>query len=224
MITSRSKGGTVQKVERKRSYKARNPDETRARILSAAIDEFTDQGFLGARVERIANRSDVTLRMIYHYFKSKASLYAIVLRHVYGEAAAAEQAFDPGEISPEEGMRRLIQFAFDHFAANPELIKLDLGENLLKGAYLRHAGIEPLADMPLFDRMKALLAAGQKNGAFRSDVEATQLWVMISSLCRCYLSQRYTLSRKLGTDVSDPTFVENWRAQVEMAVLAALKA
>lgn len=214
----------MEKLERKRSYKARNPDETRARILSAAIDEFTDQGFLGARVERIASRSDVTLRMIYHYFKSKASLYATVLQHVYGEAAAAEQAFDPGEDLPEEGMRRLVRFAFDHFASHPELIKLDLGENLLKAAYLNHAGIKPLADMPLFDKMKALLAAGQKDGAFRSDVDATQLWVMISSLCHSYFSQRYTLSFRLGTDLSDPEFVEKWRQQVETTVLAALKA
>lgn len=214
----------MEKVERKRSYKARNREETRARILSVAIEEFTEHGYIGARVERIASRSDVTLRMIYHYFKSKASLYATVLQHVYGKAADAESAFDPGDCSAEEGMRQTVKFAFDHFAAHPDLIRLDLGENLLRGEFLRHAGIKPLTDMPLFDRMKQFLEAGQKEGAFRDDVDATQAWVLICSLCRSYLSQLHTLSWQLDADLSDPAFVEQWRKQVVRTVLAALTA
>lgn len=212
----------MDKAERKRSYKERNREETRARILSVATEEFVEQGYVGARVERIASRSDVTLRMIYYYFKSKAALYATVLQHVYREAAEAESAFDPGDCSAEEGMRQTVRFAFDHFAAHPDLVRLDLGENLLRGEFLRHAGIKPLKDMPLYDRMKEFLKAGQKEGVFRKDVEAAQAWVLICSLCRSYLSQRHTLSWKLDTDLSSPAFAENWREQVERTVLAAL--
>lgn len=212
----------MEKQERKRSYKARNRDETQARMLSVGVEEFAELGFLGARVERIASRSDVTLRMVYHYFKSKASFYATVLHHVYSEAADAERAFDPGPCSAEEGMRRLVNFAFDHFAARPELIQLDLSENLLKGGYLRHAGIQPRADMHLLDRMQEFLEAGQEEGTFRKDVDPLQLWLMIDSLCRSYLSHRYTLSWKLDADLSDPAFVAEWRTFVEDTVLARL--
>ena len=212
----------MEKVERKRSYKARNREETHARILSVAIEEFTEHGYIGARVERIASRSDVTLRMIYYYFKSKASLYATVLKHVFGEAAEAERAFDPGDCPAEEGMRQLVRFAFDHFAARPDMVRLELGENMMKGEFLRHASIKPLKDMPLYDRMKDLLQAGQKEGVFKKGIDAAQAWVLISSLCRSYLLQGHTLSWKLDSDLSDPAFAKDWRKQVERTVLAAL--
>lgn len=211
-------------MERKRSYKARNREETRARILSVAIAEFTEQGFPGARVENIANRSDVTLRMIYHYFKSKASLYATVLQHVYDKAAEAENAFAPGDCSARDGMRSLVGFAFDHFAAQPELIKLNLGENLLNGEYLQHAGIKPRKNMPLFDEMTKFLKAGQKDGTFHKDVSPEQAWIMICSLCCHYLSQRHTLSWKLDADLSGTGFAESWREQVVRTAMAALAA
>lgn len=213
----------MEKQERKRSFRTRNREETRARILSAAVDEFSRCGFLGARVENIASSSDVTLRMIYHYFKSKASLYAAVLDHVYSEAAEDERAFDPGSCSADEGMRQLIRFTFDHFAARSELVRLDLTENMLKGDYLRQAGMKPPVDMLLIDRMKEFLKAGQREGAFRNDADPVQLWLMIHSLCLSYLSHQHTLSWKLDADLSDPAFVTEWRSFVENAVLDSLR-
>ena len=44
--------------KRKLSFKTRNPADTKERILVAAIKEFSEYGFLGARVERIVRGSD----------------------------------------------------------------------------------------------------------------------------------------------------------------------
>jgi AcrR family transcriptional regulator len=57
----------------------RDPASTRARILTAALDEFAAAGRAGARVDRIAARSGVNKRMIYHYFGNKDGLYAALL-------------------------------------------------------------------------------------------------------------------------------------------------
>ena len=46
----------------------RHPQRTRDRILAAALREFSDKGFAGARVDRIARRARINKRMLSHAF------------------------------------------------------------------------------------------------------------------------------------------------------------
>jgi TetR/AcrR family transcriptional regulator len=57
----------------------RHPQRTRERILASALREFSDKGFAGARVDRIARRARINKRMLYHYFGNKASLFREIL-------------------------------------------------------------------------------------------------------------------------------------------------
>ena len=59
----------------------RDPDRTRRRILEAALKEFSQGGFAGARVGVIARRAKVNKRMLYHYFTDKEGLFRAVLRY-----------------------------------------------------------------------------------------------------------------------------------------------
>jgi len=51
----------------------------RERILRAAMEEFAEHGFSGARVNRIAAAANLNKQLIYHYFDSKDGIYAAVL-------------------------------------------------------------------------------------------------------------------------------------------------
>ncbi|MGC9537477.1 TetR/AcrR family transcriptional regulator [Streptomyces sp. UG1] len=51
----------------------------RERILRAAMEEFAEHGFSGARINRIAEAANLNKQLIYHYFDSKDGLYAAVL-------------------------------------------------------------------------------------------------------------------------------------------------
>jgi TetR/AcrR family transcriptional regulator len=53
----------------------RDPERTRARILDAAIEEFSAKGFAGARVSEIAARAGVNPQLIAYYFDGKEGLY-----------------------------------------------------------------------------------------------------------------------------------------------------
>ncbi len=53
------------------TVRQRNPEETREAILAAGLDEFSALGLDGTRIERIAKRANINVRMIYHYFGSK---------------------------------------------------------------------------------------------------------------------------------------------------------
>lgn len=54
--------------------------ERRAEILTAAEREFGEHGWSGARVERIASSAGVNKQLIFHYFDSKAGLFAAATR------------------------------------------------------------------------------------------------------------------------------------------------
>jgi AcrR family transcriptional regulator len=58
----------------------RDPARTRERILEAALAEFAEKGFAGARVDAIADSASINKRMLYHYFGDKEGLFREVLR------------------------------------------------------------------------------------------------------------------------------------------------
>jgi AcrR family transcriptional regulator len=60
---------------------ASDSEETRAQILTAAIAEFSQHGFEGARVDAIAQRSSMNKQAIYYYFGSKDGLYSAALEN-----------------------------------------------------------------------------------------------------------------------------------------------
>ncbi len=52
---------------------------SRRRIVDAAILEFSQHGFAGARVDRIAQQSGINKAMLYYHFNSKENLYNHVI-------------------------------------------------------------------------------------------------------------------------------------------------
>jgi AcrR family transcriptional regulator len=80
----------------------RNPERTRERILSAALQEFAANGFAGARVDAIARHAAINKRMLYHYFGDKEHLFREVLRRKIAERQASAEGLsgDPAESLP----------------------------------------------------------------------------------------------------------------------------
>lgn len=78
---------------------ARDPKRTRERILTAALQEFSQKGLAGARVDEIARRARINKRMLYHYFGNKNDLFEEILRRklVARAAWATAAPDDPGE-------------------------------------------------------------------------------------------------------------------------------
>lgn len=54
-------------------------ERTRAAVLAAAREEFAEHGFVNARIDRIAERAELTRGAVYSNFPSKRALYLAVL-------------------------------------------------------------------------------------------------------------------------------------------------
>jgi TetR/AcrR family transcriptional regulator len=112
-------------------------DQTRARILSAAIDEFSTKGLAGARTEQIAEAAGVNKALIYYYFQGKEALYAAAIETVVEVTRASSIAMLEADIPAGERFLRIVLSNFDRTHSNPafqslmqqEMIRLHRGES-----------------------------------------------------------------------------------------------
>jgi len=62
-----------------RLTRVQQQERTRAAVLAAAAEEFARYGYADAKVDRIADRAELTRGAVYSNFASKRSLYLAVL-------------------------------------------------------------------------------------------------------------------------------------------------
>jgi AcrR family transcriptional regulator len=82
-----------------RLSRAQMQERTRASVLAAAREEFAEHGFRDAKVDRIAERADLTRGAVYSNFPGKRALYIAVL------AQEADQAPEPARRRPARDLR-----------------------------------------------------------------------------------------------------------------------
>jgi len=181
----------------------RNPERTREAILRTAIQEFSDKGLSGARVDEIARRSGANKRMIYHYFGGKEALYLAVLERTYEKIRTAERGLHLEDLDPEAGMRKLISFSFNYFRQNPEFVALLNTENLHGARFLKKSAQIRELHTPLTSLIGQLLKRGHAAGVFRNDVDPVQLYVSIAALGYFYFSNAATLSTIFDRDLME---------------------
>jgi TetR/AcrR family transcriptional regulator len=87
-------------------------DQTRARILEAALTEFGAKGLAGARTEQIAESAGVNKALLYYYFESKEKLYEAALEAAAATVRDRSMAVFLREASAGE---RVLRTALDHF-------------------------------------------------------------------------------------------------------------
>ena len=86
--------------------------ETRARILDAALREFSALGFAGARMDQIAASAGVNKALLYYHFDSKENLYVAAVEMISAKIRDRSLALFLRDASPGE---RLLRAALDHF-------------------------------------------------------------------------------------------------------------
>lgn len=182
----------------------RDPQGNQQRILAAATAEFALRGLGGARVDRIAARAGANKRMLYYYYGNKEALFLAVMEDGYARIRNAEQGLNLGEVEPEEGIRRLVEFTWNYLMKNPEFLPLLNSENLHRARHIRRSENIPAMHSPFVATIEDLLKRGVKAGRFRRDVDAVQLYISIASLSYFYHSNRYTLSTVFKRDLFSP--------------------
>ena len=184
--------------------RTRDADRTRQEILRAAMDEFSESGLGGARIDSIAERAGINKRLIYYYFGAKDDLFLAVLEQTYADIREAERALRLEADDPAEAVRRLVAFTWKHYLAHPEFLTLLNSENLHRARHLKQSSRIREMNSPLIQTLGDVLERGRRDGVFRGGVDALQLYISIAGLAYFYLSNNPTLSTIFGRDLMTP--------------------
>ncbi|QFU89197.1 TetR/AcrR family transcriptional regulator [Amycolatopsis sp. YIM 10] len=202
----------------------RDKERTRADILAVATSEFADKGYTGARVDEIAARTSTTKRMIYYYFGGKEQLYVAVLEQAYSAIRALEQQLDVDHLEPEDAIRQLAELTFDHHEAHPDFIRLVSIENIHRAEHIARSEVLSGLANPALDVLTRILSRGRAAGRFRTDVDALDIHMVISSYCVFRLANRHTFAAIFDRDLLDPQRRDHQRRLLGDLVISYLTA
>jgi len=163
-----------------------------AGILEVAMAEFAEKGLDGARIDAIAATTRTSKRMIYYYYGSKESLYLAVLEESYRRMRAIEADLRLEDLAPEDALRRLVGFTFDHHYGNQAYIRLVMSENMQRGSYLAQSATIQQLNVPAIEAIRKLYERGLQQGVFRAGLEPVDLHASISALTFFNVSNQHT--------------------------------
>src|SRR5690242_9380101 len=216
-------GGRAARVARKaparEPTRTNDPERTKANILEVAALEFGEKGLAGARIDEIAALTKTSKRMIYYYFGSKEGLYLAVLEEAYKRVRDIEAELHLQDLEPEQALRRLVAFTFDHHLHHENYIRLVMNENIARGQYLAQSQRIQELNIPAIAAIRHLYERGVKKGVFRSGLDPVDIHASISALSFFNVSNRHTFGVIFKLDPLSPSYIAHRRDSViEMVV------
>jgi TetR/AcrR family transcriptional regulator len=139
-------------------------------ILEAAIRLFSEFGYDGVSMRRIAEAAGVSKANIYHHFASKEALYLAILTGSARHLSEIVEDLAEGEGDFEQRLREFTRAHHDHLFANETTLRLVLREAFSGDEQKSRMVVEQVVG-GIFNRMVAIFQAGQKAGILRHDLD-----------------------------------------------------
>ena len=221
---ARALRGAKARPATKEATRTNDPERTRADILEVAASEFGEKGLAGARIDEIAALTQTSKRMIYYYFGSKEGLYLAVLEESYRQVREIELELHLHDLEPEQALRRLVAFTFDHHLTHENFIRLVMNENMHRGEYLAQSTRIQELNVPAIAAIRNLYERGVKAGVFRRGLDPVDIHASISALSFFNVSNRHTFDLIFKTDTRSRAYVARRRDSVIDMVVRFLRA
>ena len=183
--------------KRRRRKRTRDPEGTKAKILSAATALFTQRGPNGASLDDISKKAGVNRGLIYHYFRTKDAL----LDHVLAKPLAAYVQTQLELLQRDvdaASLRQSVESFFYFLADHPEIVRL-----LAWTLAMRRLA----AELSQLELTRALFAAAVRRidearaaGRIRAQVDPAHLLITIIDLCVAWHMGREEWVRKMDWD------------------------
>jgi TetR/AcrR family transcriptional regulator len=198
------------------------PEQTRAAILRAAIEEFAKQGISGARTDAIADAARVNKALLYYYYQDKETLYGAALDQVFSQLSSGMLEILARDLPPGEKIRTYVAAYFDFIASHAHYRGLVQREMMRAGHGSPH--LQRMAKryfQPLFMKLGEVIRAGVESGEFRP-VDPLHFVPSIIALVVFYFTSAPIIKAVGGFDPLAPERVAERRAAVLDFISAAL--
>jgi TetR/AcrR family fatty acid metabolism transcriptional regulator len=142
-------------------------EEKRRLILDAAVRVFARKGYHTCRVGDIAEEAGVAHGLLYHYFVSKEEVLETVFRDTWTEVLDAFTAVETSDEPPREQLRHVAAILLRSWRRDPDLVRVLVRE------VARSPQVQTKVDElgQAFKAIERIVSRGQKEGAFRSDLD-----------------------------------------------------
>jgi AcrR family transcriptional regulator len=192
----------------------RDPERTKQNIIDVATIEFAEFGLSGARVDRIAEKTHTSKRMLYYYFQDKEGLYRAVLLSYYQKLRDAESGLDLRHQPPMTALQTLVEFTFDRHLQNAGLARIIMVENIHKGRNVAKMPRIAPVNSSIIDRVEDICRRGAAEGSMRADLDGFDLYSTIAALCFFNVSNRHTFRAIFQRDMGDKQEIIRRRASI----------
>ncbi|MDX6567294.1 MAG: TetR/AcrR family transcriptional regulator, fatty acid metabolism regulator protein [Gaiellales bacterium] len=154
-------------------------DNKRAVILAAAVRVFARQGYEASRVGDVAKEAGVAYGLVYHYFGSKDAVLEAVFHEQWGRLlAAVALAEETGETAPEQ-LELVVKIVLRAWRDDPDLVRL-LVREITRSPHIQDE-LDEIGQA--FASLQRIVARGQAEGTFRSDLDPQlAAWMLYGGL------------------------------------------
>jgi TetR/AcrR family transcriptional regulator len=182
----------------------RDPERTRERILEAALIEFGEHGFAGARISAIAGRAGVNEQLISYYFDGKEGLYRARQQRWQMTSAAASR--------PELKLADVVA----------TFLRLNIEQRsfarLLAWDGLADAGSDAAEQDPYFTEMVEDMRRRQRAGELADDLDPAYMLLMLFAAAFAPTVIPQIARRLTGLPVDSASFQEAYAEQLRRIV------
>jgi TetR/AcrR family transcriptional regulator, fatty acid metabolism regulator protein len=154
-------------------------DGKRSLILAAAVRVFARQGYEASRVGDVAKEAGVAYGLVYHYFGSKEAVLEAVFHEQWGRLlAAVALAEETGETAPEQ-LELVVKIVLRAWRDDPDLVRL-LVREITRSPHIQDE-LDEIGQA--FASLERIVARGQAEGTFRSDLDPQlAAWMLYGGL------------------------------------------
>jgi TetR/AcrR family fatty acid metabolism transcriptional regulator len=154
-------------------------EDRRRQILDAAVRVFARAGYHGSRVGDITAEAGVAHGLLYHYFASKDEVLETVFRDNFGELLGRFRAVEASDEPAAEKLAGIAKILLRTWRNDPDLVTVMVRE-VARSPQLQ-AQVDEVGQA--FAIIQGVIEAGQRDGSFRSDVDARLAsWIVYGGL------------------------------------------
>jgi TetR/AcrR family transcriptional regulator, fatty acid metabolism regulator protein len=141
--------------------------DRRQELLDAAVRVFARKGFRAARVGDIAEEAGVAHGLLYHYFRSKDELLETIFRETWRDVLDAVRSVEETDESARDRLAGIAKIFLRAWRRDPDLVRVLVRE------VTRSSHVQRRVDEidQAFAGLERIIAHGQQEGEFRSDVD-----------------------------------------------------
>ena len=194
----------------------------RERLLAAALREFGEKGFAGARVEKITRDANANKQLVYHYFGNKEALFKSVLELAYKQYTGDASRLSIESLDAKTALRRFIDTMFRPSSGTVYFNQILQDENRFGARHVKPLVSVKQTYVEVIGLVQSILAKGVQEGVFRRGIDPREFYISLVGLFNLRTVNARTLGAAIGVPLHTRAGMARSRAEAFDFVLRGI--